>query len=104
MLTRGPNADLPKALLDSLFSGHMANIQRLADAGELALAGPFRKNDRYAGLFIFNTDSKEEAESLLKTDPAVAGGALAFEVYMWYGSAAVQEIPALHERIQRKMH
>ncbi len=102
LLTNGANADLPKDVQDSLFKGHMDNIHRLADEGFLSLAGPFGKNDRYRGLFIFNTATAEETERLVKTDPAVEGGALGYEIYPWYGSAAVNEIPNIHKRITKK--
>lgn len=101
LLTSGPKADLPKTVQDSLFKGHMDNIHRLADLGLLSLAGPFGKNDRYRGLFIFNTESAQDTEELLKTDPAIEGGALGYEIYPWYGSAAVNEIPHIHKKISK---
>ena len=71
----------------------MANIRRLADEGKLLVAGPMTPNDRnYEGIFIFNVKTTTEAEALLASDPAVAAGALAFEAYGWYGSAALKEI------------
>lgn len=102
LLKPGPRSELTKAARDSAFAGHMANIGRLAEEGQLFLAGPFAKNDHYSGLFIFNTKTLEATEALLRTDPAVSCGALAYEMYPWYGSAAVQQIPALHERVQKK--
>ncbi len=102
LLTTGPAKDLAKEVRDSLFTGHMQNIKRLADEGELVVAGPFGKNDRYRGLFIFTTTTKEETEALLLTDPAINGGALAYEIYPWYGSAALMEVVNIHERISRK--
>lgn len=102
LLTTGPEKDIPKAVSDSLFTGHMSNIQRLADAGKLLLAGPFGKNDKYRGLFIFTSSTREETEALLITDPAISGGALGYEIYPWYGSAAVMEIPKIHDRITKK--
>ena len=41
------------------------------------------------------------ATGLLATDPAVAGGALAFEAYAWYSSAALMEVTPLHKRIDK---
>ena len=102
LLTSGPARDLSKEVRDSLFTGHMQNIKRLADEGKLVVAGPFGKNDRYRGLFIFTTNTKEETESLLLTDPAINGGAFAYEIYPWYGSAALVEVVNIHERISRK--
>jgi uncharacterized protein YciI len=102
LLKTGPNANLPKAELEKLFKGHMANIGRLADEGKLVLGGPFSKNaDHLEGIFIFNVAKVEDATALLKTDPAVAAGALAYEAYGWYGSAALQETVAIHKRIMK---
>jgi uncharacterized protein YciI len=103
ILTTGPKTDLPKEELTELFNGHMANIGRLADEGKLVVAGPFMsKNDRnYRGIFVLNIASVEEADALLKTDPAIAAGVFAVEVYGWYGSAALQETLAIHKRIER---
>lgn len=102
LLKPGARTDITKTERDSLFHGHMANIGRLAKEGRLVLAGPFEKNDRYSGLFVFTSKTREETEELLRTDPAVAGGALAYDIYEWYGSAAVMELPSIHERIQQK--
>lgn len=63
------------------FAGHFANINRLADEGKLAVAGPFGKNDKsYRGLSIFNEATVEEAEKLVVLDPAVAAGILVPEL------------------------
>ncbi|MGC4231750.1 MAG: YciI family protein [Niabella sp.] len=79
-----------KDSVQQLFSGHMQNINRLVKEGKLIIAGPFGKNDKqYRGLFIFKVKDKEEAQNLLITDPAVKEGLLAYEIYEWYGSAAL---------------
>lgn len=105
MLTTGPNSELPKSEQTELFSGHMTNIGRLADEGKLIVAGPFAKNDRnYRGLFIFDVTTEEEAKALLASDPAVKAGVLSFETYGWYGSAALQETYAIHQRIDKSSH
>ena len=102
LLKTDPKSDLTKEQQQTLFKGHMANIQRLAAEGKLVLAGPFGENPRrLEGVFIFNLAKVEDVEPLLKSDPAIAGGALAYEIYNWYGSAAVVEIPAIHQRIDK---
>jgi len=79
-----------KARLDSLFRGHLDNINRLADAGSLVIAGPFHKNHRgYRGIFILNVTNFEQAKELLATDPAIKANVLDTELFMWYGSAAL---------------
>jgi len=88
-----------KALAD-IFADHMKNIQRMADEGKLAVAGPFGKNDNnFRGLYIFNVATVEEAKALVGTDPAVAAGLLKGEFYPWYGSAAMGEITNIHNKI-----
>ncbi|MBK8580746.1 MAG: hypothetical protein IPL86_02550 [Flavobacteriales bacterium] len=104
LLTPGPREDMPQAERDSLFRGHMANIGRMAEAGQLVLAGPFEKNAEYAGLYVFTTPTIEETRPLLQSDPAIAGGALGVELYEWYGPAALMELPALHERLRKTGH
>jgi len=87
---------------DDIFAGHMANIGALADAGKLALAGPFMKNDRtYRGLYIFNVATIEEAEKLVVSDPAVKAGVFVPELTLWYGSAAVLATPEIHKTLEK---
>ena len=101
ILKTGP-ATVPKAEQTDLFRGHMANIKRLADEGKLAVAGPFDENpSHYEGIFVFTVPTIDAAKALLATDPAVARGLLAYDAYNWYGTAAMQELPALHARIDR---
>ncbi len=91
-----------KALRDSLFSGHMKNIGRLAEDGKLVLAGPLGKNENaYRGIFILNVKTKEEAANLLQTDPAISEGLLDVEIYSWYGAAALKEYMKVQEKITK---
>jgi len=88
---------------DSIFHGHMANIKKLASENKLILAGPMGDNEKnYEGIFVFNTANTDEAKQWLNTDPAIQSKALDAEVYSWYCTAALQEIPALHEKVQKK--
>lgn len=74
----------------SAFRGHMDNIGRLVETGQLIVAGPLEKNEQtYRGIFILNVPTIEEARELLKTDPAIDGGLLDADLFKWYGSAAL---------------
>lgn len=100
VLKTGSNATTDKAFIDSCFSGHLDNIGRLADSRELVVAGPLGKNERgFRGIFILNVDTIEEAEALLKTDPAISSKLLDYELYNWYGSAALPEYLPAHEKV-----
>lgn len=89
---------------DSLFRGHMDNIISLANAGKLALAGPFGKNDLYRGIFIFNVKTVDEAKLLCEKDPAIKINLFAVDYLPWYGSAAVMEVNNIHKTIEKKSH
>ena len=75
----------------------MNNIQRLVEEKKLIVAGPLGKNEKkYRGIFILdNIQTEQEAKELLQTDPAIKSGLLDYEIYSWYGSAALPEyLPA----------
>jgi len=91
-----------KAKTDSLFKGHLSNIDHLAKVGKLTVAGPLGKNkNEYRGIFILNVKTKEEATQLLETDPAVKAGLLDHEIYEWYGSAALPLYLKYHDQVQK---
>lgn len=104
MLTTGSAKIEDKVKMSELMKGHMSNIGRLAKEGKIVVAGPFsEKNNRdYRGMFIFNTKSKEEAESWVKTDPAVAAGVFSYEIFPWYGSAALPLYLKHHDEIAKE--
>ena len=87
---------------DDIFAGHMSNIGKLADAGQLAVAGPFVPNEKgYRGLYIFNVKTIEEAQKLVETDPAVKAGILVADMTPWYGSASLLATPEIHKSMTR---
>jgi len=92
-----------KALRDSLFLGHFANMRRLAEEKKLVVAGPIAANERdYRGIFIFDVETAEEAEQLLKGDPTVVAGIFDAELYPWYGSAALPVYLETARKITRR--
>lgn len=101
ILKTGTNKTEDKKLISESFGGHMNNINRLVKEGKLIVAGPFGKNDKnYRGLFIFNhVKTVEELRELLLTDPAIENGLLDFEIFTWYGSAALPEYLPISDKI-----
>ena len=90
LLKTGTTTGMSKAASDSLFGGHMRNMERLVKEGKLIVAGPLKKNEKnYRGIFILNLNSIEDARALLQTDPAVKAGLLDADLFNWYGSAAL---------------
>ncbi|PTT38532.1 hypothetical protein DBR28_08470 [Chryseobacterium sp. HMWF028] len=104
MLTTGTAKIEDKAKMGELMKGHMRNIGKLADEGKIVVAGPFleKNKENYRGMFIFNTKSKEEAEQWVKTDPAVQAGVFSYEIFPWYGSAALPLYLKHHEEITKE--
>jgi uncharacterized protein YciI len=85
ILKTGPKQDFDSVRKAKLFDGHMANIIRLYNEGILKVAGPFGKNDlKWRGIFIFDCKTREEAEKIVNTDPAVAAGLFAVDIVPWY--------------------
>lgn len=101
-LKAGPTPPKDSAESQKVMGGHMANIGRMAKEGKLAIAGPFLDRGELRGIYIFNVESIAEAEALTRTDPAIQSGALVMELHPWYGSAALQEVTAIHEKIVKK--
>ena len=84
MLTKGTNRSHDSATAAKIQEGHMANMTRLYNEGKLKVAGPFGDDGNWRGIFIFDCETKEEVEQLLKTDPAIAAGRLGYELHPWY--------------------
>lgn len=84
VLNRGPAvASLSDAERQTIQAEHLANIGRLAEAGNIVVAGPFGRENHdptQRGIFIFDVATLEEAEALTRTDPAVIGGVLTMEL------------------------
>lgn len=103
ILKTGPNDDTVQGEeRKRVFAGHFQNINRLAEEGKLAVAGPFGRNDRsYRGLYIFNVPTIEEAEELVILDPAVEAGVFVPELTLWYGSAAMMLVNEAHRSLEK---
>jgi uncharacterized protein YciI len=69
--------------LRQLQEAHLANIRRLHEMGKLVIAGPLDGNGNFRGVFVFKTDSVEEAKALAATDPMIKIGRLAMDIYSW---------------------
>lgn len=102
MLKTGGSEIEDKAKVDSLFRGHLDNIGRLAEEGKIIVAGPLGKNEKnYRGIFIFDEQDKNKVAELLQTDPAIKADLLAYEIFPWYGSAALPVYLKTHAKIEK---
>lgn len=102
ILKTGPDTLSDPERVQDLFSGHLKNITDLVEKGILVLAGPLQANPKnYRGIFIFDLTEKEEVKQLLQSDPAIAAGLLDYDIYQWYGSAALRSYLETHKKIQK---
>lgn len=103
ILKTGSSTITDKAFIDSCFSGHMNNINRLVKSGQLIVAGPLGKNENtYRGIFILNTMTMEEAAELMQTDPAIKEKLLEPMLFKWYGSAALPAYLDASDKVWKK--
>lgn len=81
-----------------LQAGHMANIGRLAQAGQIVIAGPLGRDNpdpTLRGIFVFDVASVAQAEELTRSDPAVAADVLRLDAHPLVLTA---DLPALNAR------
>ena len=100
-LKKGPNRSTDSTEAYNLQMAHMENISKMADAGQLVLAGPFMGDRDIRGIYVFNVETVEEAKALTETDPAIKAGSLIMELLPWYGSAALMGINDEHKRVAK---
>ncbi len=102
ILKTGPTP-LPKGeKRNEMFKGHFANMERLANEGKLAVAGPFDGVDGWRGMFIFAVKDIEEARSLTATDPVIVNGEMVAEYHKYFGSAALMLVNETHKKIAKQ--
>lgn len=104
ILKTGSNSTADKQAISESFRGHLDNINKLVKEGKLVVAGPLGKNENnYRGIFILQQiQSIEEAQALLQSDPAIKNSLLDYEIYNWYGSAALPEYLPASDKIWKK--
>ncbi|MFL6619918.1 MAG: YciI family protein [Povalibacter sp.] len=101
ILKTGPHRVPDGAEREDMFKGHFANIERLANAGLLVMAGPLDGVDGWRGLFMFAVNSIDEASKLVATDPVIVKGEMVAEYHEHYGSAALMLVNDWHKKLSR---
>ena len=93
-----PASDFEDEVLGTAMSGHFENIKRLTDEQLLLLAGPLgepRSDPLHRGIFLFDIDDVGIAETLVRTDPAVAAGIYEPRLYPFSSASPFKDIPRL---------
>jgi uncharacterized protein YciI len=102
LLKTGDTVINNKDSLSTMFQGHFENMSKMADLGNLVVAGPFMKNERdYRGIFIIEAENEEALMEMLHDDPTIKQGVFEAEVTPWYGSAALATYYETHKKIAK---
>ena len=86
LLKKGPTWSLESTPeIEALQEAHLANLRRLAEMGVLVLNGPlldsFATSGEIRGIGVLKTDTLQEAQELIVTDPMVKAGRLILELH-----------------------
>ena len=88
---RGPNWTAGEtAETRRIQAGHLANFGKLAEAGKLIVAGPFKDPGDLRGMLIFKLDAVDEAQALMEADPALKSGRLTLDLHLWFAAAGLR--------------
>lgn len=103
LLKTGNFEEKDKTKRDSLFAGHMANINHLVEINKMVVAGPLLKNDQnYRGIFILDETDPEKIKELMAADPTIKTGIFEPIYIKWYGSAALPAYLEVNDKIWSK--
>jgi uncharacterized protein YciI len=103
LLKTGSYDEKDKTKRDSLFAGHMANINRLVEMKKMIVAGPLFKNEQnYRGIFILDETDPEKIKELMAADPTIKTGIFEPIYIKWYGSAALPAYLEVNDKIWQK--
>lgn len=81
----GPlSGKLSKEEDERAFAGHFSNMERMAEARQLMVAGPFgavRHDPALRGIFVLDSAERAEAEAWAGTDPTTQAGVFTLEFH-----------------------
>ena len=85
--------------------GHFANMGKMADAGDLLIAGPLadpRIDETYRGIFVFSSGDIEKGKSLFASDPSVKAGVFKSEMYVITCDEPLGELTRLEKEYEQR--
>lgn len=89
---------LTRADMGEAMQGHFDNMAKLADKGQLLIAGPLadpRISERHRGIFVLSAETIKEGREIASTDPAVQAGVFKMELYSFATDAPLLELPQM---------
>jgi uncharacterized protein len=85
LLKRSPTANPNSSTNLSLERAHLEHLSWLAETRKTCMAGPIAAENEIKDIVIFSTPTLEEADRLMRMDPAVKAGRIVYEILPWWG-------------------
>jgi uncharacterized protein YciI len=86
LLYHGAAWEEKRSTRDQLLTAHERYVERLHGLGKLGAAGAMQAPDDLLGMVVFKPVSLQEAQRLLREDPAVQAGVLRADFHAWWSS------------------
>ena len=101
----GPNGGLTAEERAAAFEGHFLNMKRMAEEGELLIAGPFAPpspDRRNRGLFVIDEDALDAGMAIASTDPTTAAGVFVLEGHLFTTADPLRALPAMEKADEQR--
>jgi uncharacterized protein YciI len=99
LIKTGPATGLTPEAQREAFAGHFSNMKRLAEAGELLIAGPFGepRDPTHRGLFVIDETTVEAGMVHAATDPTTVAGIFTLEGHLFTTDAPLVDLLRLEK-------
>jgi uncharacterized protein YciI len=91
ILKRGPKWSASPDNASTIHKQHVDYVQSLLSSGKAVIAGPIRDDSDFAGVYIFRTQSADEAKSWVMADPAVVAQHVVPELHPWWAEDVMKK-------------
>lgn len=93
ILRKGPKWTLERTKeTDQLHQAHLERVKSLLESGKATAAGAFIDNVDIRGVYIFRTQSADEAKAWANADPAIESGHLVAEIHPWWSEDVFKKV------------
>ena len=104
-INTGPATDLTPEARQEAFAGHFSNMERMASAGQLLIAGPMgnpKSSPDHRGIFVLDSEDMDTAMAWAHTDPTTKLGVFVLEGFRFTTNAPLTELPRLDREDEAK--
>lgn len=96
----GPTTGLSPQEQQEAFAGHFSNMTRMAEEGQLLIAGPMgspKSDPAHRGLFVFDTEDMDTGMEWANTDPTTKLGVFVLEGHRFTTYDRLTDLPGLEK-------